>query len=141
MQVKYVMTQPAVVIASSAVCLTAAELMRDRATGALVVLNDQRKIEGIVTDRDLVVKCIAAGLDPTRTAISECCHFDPITAGPDQDVRPALVHMLDAGVRRLPVVSDDDEVVGMLALDDVATDFKDYVDTFADAVGRYRKSG
>lgn len=140
MQVKYVMTQPAVEVASSATCQSAAELMRDQQTGALVVLNDERKVDGIVTDRDLVMKCIAAGLDPAKTAVSECCHFHPITTDPEEDSRSALVHMRDAGVRRLPVVADTGEVLGMLSLDDLARDFREYVDAFATAVSQYSKS-
>jgi CBS domain-containing protein len=87
-----------------------------------------------------VLKCIAAGLDPTRTAVSECCHFHPVTTDPDQDVLAAAERMRDAGVRRLPVVASDGQVVGMLALDDVAKDVKEYVDAFAGAVGQYSKS-
>jgi CBS domain-containing protein len=113
--------------------------MRDRQTGALVVLNDQRRIDGIVTDRDLVMKCVALGLDPTKTPVGECCHYHPVTADPEQDAMSAVERMRDAGVRRLPVVSSAGEVVGMLALDDIARDVKEYVDAFTTAVGQYSK--
>ena len=140
MKVKDVMSQPAVEVAADATCQTAAQLMRDQQTGALIVLNQQGKIDGIVTDRDLVMKCVAAGLEPARTAVSECCHFHPVTADPEQDVLTAAERMRDAGVRRLPVVSGDGQVVGMLALDDIAKDVKEYLDAFAGAVGQYSKS-
>jgi signal-transduction protein with cAMP-binding, CBS, and nucleotidyltransferase domain len=140
MKVKDVMSQPAVEVAADATCQTAAQLMRDRQAGALVVLNQQRQIDGIVTDRDLVMKCVAAGLDPARTTVGECCHFHPVTTEPEQEILTAAERMRDAGVRRLPVVSSEGEVVGMLALDDVARDVKEYVDAFTTAVGQYSKS-
>jgi signal-transduction protein with cAMP-binding, CBS, and nucleotidyltransferase domain len=140
MKVKDLMSRPAVEVAGSATCQEAAQLMQDRQTGALVVLNDQRRIDGIVTDRDLVMKCIAAGRDPTGTPVSDCCHFHPVTIDPEEDVASAVERMRDAGVRRLPVVSGDGEIVGMLALDDIARDVREYVDAFASAVGQYSKS-
>ena len=97
----------------------AARRMSERAVGTLVVVDALRRPLGIVTDRDVMVRCVAEPHDPARTEVAR------IMSGPAAWVREgttleaALDEMARLRVRRLPVVDDHDRLVGILALDDV----------------------
>src|SRR3981081_2735842 len=83
------------------------------------------KLVGIVTDRDIVVRVVAAGLDPTTTPISAAMSGNEVvTVDPAETVDHAVATMKQAKVRRLPVV-DGDRLVGMLSLGDIATNAPD----------------
>jgi CBS domain-containing protein len=75
----------------------------------------------MLTDRDIAVKVVAAGLDPKATTVGEVCRStEVVTIGADDSVEEALRTMKDHAVRRLPVI-DGHEVVGMVSQADVAT--------------------
>ena len=95
----------------------AAELMHTADVGAVVV-TDGGQLVGLVTDRDLVVRVLAAGGGPD-TPVSEACSGDLVTVSPDDDVADAARVMAQHAVRRLPVVSGD-KVVGIVSLGDLA---------------------
>jgi CBS domain-containing protein len=96
----------------------AAERMHQRAVGALVVLDDNRRPIGIVTDRDLVVRAIAGGRDPYTTTVAEVMTRDPQTVSEETAIESGLSLMRSGAFRRLPVV-DNDRFVGLATLDDV----------------------
>jgi CBS domain-containing protein len=73
----------------------------------------------MVTDRDIVVRCVAEGADPGATRVSELAEGKPVTIGADDPVDEALRTMIEHGVRRLPVI-DGDRLVGMVSQADVA---------------------
>ena len=97
----------------------AARKMRDLDVGALPICGEDNRLKGVVTDRDIVVKCIADGGDPTSTKVSELAEGKPVTIGADDSVEEALRTMKDHGVRRLPVI-DGHDLVGMVSQADVA---------------------
>lgn len=99
---------------------TATELaatMYDRGVGSVVVEDDGRPV-GIVTDRDLAMEVLRTGTDPETTTAADVMTADPVTASVDAGVFEVTAAMSEAGVRRMPVV-DGEELVGMLALDDL----------------------
>lgn len=96
----------------------AARTMRDEDVGDVLVTDGQR-LRGVVTDRDVVVRAIAEGLDPTTTTLGDVCSADLVTLRPDATVADAAAVMRDHAVRRLPVV-DGDEPVGIVSLGDLA---------------------
>src|SRR5437868_8930789 len=96
-----------------------ATMMRDEDAGAIPVL-DGEKLVGIVTDRDIVVRCIAEGRDPVGTTSDEILSPDPTTIRPNDDVDAAARLMAQRQVRRLPVVDQSGRLVGMLSLGDIA---------------------
>jgi CBS domain-containing protein len=98
--------------------LSAAREMRDRHIGCLVVTREKHPI-GIVTDRDLVLRGIAEGLDCASTPLSRCVTFDPVTVGELDGIPTAVERMRSAGVRRLPVVDAEGKVVGIVTADDL----------------------
>lgn len=97
----------------------AAERMRQRAVGSLVILGDQKQPIGIVTDRDLVERVLATGRDPSSTRVGEVMTRNPHTIAEDGAIELALVQMRRFRFRRLLVVDRDNKLVGLLSLDDV----------------------
>jgi CBS domain-containing protein len=90
----------------NATALEAAALMKWHGKGALLVLDDTRVI-GIVTERDIVFRVVAAERDPRNTRLYEIMTRQPQTIHPDKPFRHALRIMREAGFRHLPVVEDD----------------------------------
>ena len=97
----------------------AARKMRDLDVGALPICGEDNRLKGVVTDRDIVVKCIASGGDPTSTKVSELAEGKPVTIGADDDIEEALKMMKKHQVRRLPVI-DDHSLVGIISQADIA---------------------
>lgn len=98
--------------------LCAAQRMRDEHVGDLVILEDERPA-GIVTDRDLVVRVLAAEGDPSSLRLEEVMTRAPATVSEDSDVLEVLETMRSTGARRMPVLGADGALMGILALDDV----------------------
>ena len=97
----------------------AARMMRDLDVGALPICGNDDRLKGMVTDRDIVVKCIAEGGDPNTVTAGSLGEGKPITIGADDDIRDALVVMQDHQVRRLPVI-DGHDLVGIISQADIA---------------------
>src|SRR5437764_2349693 len=93
-------------------------LMRDGDMGAVPVVDDGKLI-GIVTDRDIVVRAVAQG-KTTDSPVGETMTIDPFTVGPDDFVFEAIRLMGDKQVRRVPVIDDNGELAGIIAMADVA---------------------
>jgi predicted transcriptional regulator len=96
-----------------------ASLMKDENVGAIPIVDDDELI-GIVTDRDIVVRCIAEGKDPSEVEVEEILSEELETISPDDDVNDAAEIMQRKQIRRLPVCDEDGRLVGMLALGDIA---------------------
>lgn len=112
---------PKVEIALPEATLTKAALkMRTSDVGFLPVCED-RRVVGIVTDRDIVVRAIAEGRDPDRTRVEEVMSSDPICCNEDDTLGEALELMRREKVRRLPVVTAARKLIGVLSLGDVAS--------------------
>ncbi len=97
----------------------AATQMREKHVGAVLVVDAQSRPEGMLTDRDLVCRVVAAGLDPARTPVGEVMSVGPAVIRSSQLIDEAAVQMRELGVRRLPVVDDDGHAVGLVSLDDL----------------------
>jgi CBS domain-containing protein len=97
----------------------AAERMRDRTVGALVVLDKARQPIGILTDRDVALRIVAAGRDPNDTMVEEVMTREPKTASEETPIEIAVSQMRAGAFRRLPVVDEAGELVGLVTLDDI----------------------
>jgi CBS domain-containing protein len=93
--------------------------MRDDNVGSVVVVDAARKPIGIVTDRDLVVRVLAPGLDPKRIVVESVMTQCPRTLPRSAASMEALRLMRELGVRRLPVVGVRGELVGIVSVDDL----------------------
>ena len=105
MKVRDLMTSDPASVGPDDVVAQAATLMRQEDCGSLPVVKDATLV-GIVTDRDIAVRSVAAGADPKRQHVSEIMSADPITVAPDSDADDAARIMAEHQVRRLPVVED-----------------------------------
>jgi CBS domain-containing protein len=115
-----VMTPNPTALAQSATIMEAACAMRDNDIGDVVVL-DNGRLCGIVTDRDIVVRALAAGCDPNRTSVGEICSRALVTLAPEDSTGQAVRVMREHAIRRLPI-EDGGRVVGIITLGDVAVD-------------------
>jgi CBS domain-containing protein len=97
----------------------AAQRMHQRAVGALVVVDPASRVIGILTDRDLVSRALAKGLNPLETPIRDVMTMMPKTVTEDTALEAALLIMRTGRFRRLPIVGGDNKLLGLLTLDDV----------------------
>jgi CBS domain-containing protein len=98
--------------------LSAAQRMLSQDVGSLVVTDRDGEPEGIVTDRDIVVRCVAEDLQPSKTHVKDIMTRDVQTVHEDTAVEVALEMMADREVRRLVVVNSAGRVAGIVSLDD-----------------------
>jgi CBS domain-containing protein len=98
--------------------LSAAKQMLEHEVGSLVITNQDGQPEGIVTDRDIVLRCVADELRPDKTKVGRIMTSDVHTVQEDTATEAALEEMADKEVRRLVVLNDAGRVVGIVALDD-----------------------
>lgn len=145
MKVRDVMSTPVAQVQETDSVRRAAELMSSNHTGALVVVNANGNIAGVVTDRDLVTECVARGHDASTFQVGNCLAPDyasmqhPTTIRPDAEIEEAVHVMEAAGVHRLPVTEDGLHAVGMLSFDEIAADVQHYLSHFLSIAGRYRR--
>lgn len=102
----------------------AAELMASEDVGSLPILEGERVV-GVVTDRDIVTRAVARQKNPQGMPVREVASNELITVRADEDLSEALKLMASYQVRRLPVVDEDNHLVGVLAQADVATGAKE----------------
>jgi CBS domain-containing protein len=98
----------------------AARQMRDLRVGALPICGEDDRLRGIITDRDIVVKCIAEGRDPGTVTARDLAQGAPIWVDAQADTSEVLRLMEENTIRRLPVI-DNDRLVGMISEADLAT--------------------
>jgi len=120
-----IMTPTAEWVDAQATVLEAARRMRDENVGAMPVCNGQGRLQGMVTDRDLVVKVLAEGRDPGSVKVVDLADQpEVVTIGADDSAEEAISTMKRSGVRRLPVI-DGDRLVGMVSQADIARTLPD----------------
>ena len=120
MNVQSVMTEKIVAVNQLEPVSSAARLMLRHNLGALPVCDDKGKLRGILTDRDIVTRCVAADMDPEDTMIREIMSRGIQTCSAGDDASSALEAMSAHQVRRLPVVEESGKLVGMVSLGDLA---------------------
>ena len=124
MQLRDVMTRDVEVIRPDATVEEAAEKMEALDVGPLPVC-DGRRLVGMVTDRDITVRAVAAGVSPDKATVREVMTPDVAYAFEDQDVGEAERIMQDRQIRRLPILDRDKNLVGIVSLGDLAVDTDD----------------
>jgi CBS domain-containing protein len=101
--------------------MKAAQLMKSEDVGPIPIVKDGRKLEGIITDRDLALKVVAEGRDPKTTPVEAVMTDNLVTCKGNDDVQKVLTLMQKHQVRRIPVVDNEDQLIGIIAQADVAT--------------------
>lgn len=97
----------------------AARKLRDLGVGALPICGDDDTLHGMLTDRDIVVRCLANGGDPNTATAGDLAEGKPVTIGADDSVEEILRTMTQHAVRRLPVI-DGHQLIGIVSQADVA---------------------
>ena len=130
-----IMTPGADYIDLTATVAEAAEKMAQNDYGAMPICDGEGQLQGMLTDRDIVVKVIAAGLDPQSTKVEQLADQpEVVTIGADDSVEEALSTMKKYKVRRLPVI-DGTDLVGMVSQGDIATNYpEDKVGDLVEAI-------
>lgn len=112
----------------------AAARMRDLHVGALPICGPDDRLHGIITDRDIVVRCIAQGGDPRTMTARELAQGTPIWVDANADIGEAMNKMMENKIRRLPVI-EGSRLVGMISEADLATHLDEHqVAQFASAI-------
>ncbi len=118
-----VMTKNPICCQPSDTVMKAAQWMKREDIGSLPVIdnNETRKLVGIVTDRDLAMVIVGQGYDPNETHVDEVMTHKLVTCRPDDDIQRALNLMSEHQVRRIPIVDDENKILGIISQADVAT--------------------
>jgi CBS domain-containing protein len=115
-----IMTGGAECIGENETLTVAAEKMARLDVGSLPICGEDDRLKGMLTDRDIVVKVLAQGKDPSQTKASELAQGKPVTIGADDSAEEALHTMSEHKVRRLPVI-DGHDLIGVVSQGDLAT--------------------
>ncbi len=118
--VRDVMTANPVTLQASTSITEAARTMKERDIGAVIVVEDDR-LCGVVTDRDMVVRALAEDREPGATSLGDICSREVNTVGPDDDLTTAGDLMREKAVRRVPVV-ERGKPVGIVSMGDLAVE-------------------
>jgi CBS domain-containing protein len=113
------MTPNPVTLDDTADLFTAAQAMRDNDIGDVIVTGSDGKPCGIVTDRDLVVRGMAEGLDAASATLDDLCNHRLVTVGADDSIASVVKTMEESAIRRLPVMENGD-LVGIVSIGDLA---------------------
>lgn len=119
MQIRELMSKSVVSITPEESAALAARLLTRHNLGMLPVCGQDGRLAGVVTDRDIVTRCLAAGQDPSRVPVEDIMTRELETLSPQEEGEAALARMAGCQVRRLPVV-EEGKVVGVLSLADLA---------------------
>ena len=119
MKIKEIMSNKVISVSPEESAAVAARLLSRYNIGALPVCGREGKLRGMVTDRDIVLRCVAAQEDPSRTKISEIMTRRVVSVDAEQTAQSAADLMAREQIRRLPV-EQNGKVVGMLSLGDLA---------------------
>jgi CBS domain-containing protein len=114
-----VMTSDPKILEATASVRDAAELMRESDIGDVVVL-ENNQLCGIVTDRDIVVRVLADGGNPAVVTVGEICSRELTTVPPTASIDDVVRLIRQKAIRRVPVVEEDGEVVGIVSIGDIA---------------------
>lgn len=119
MKVFDIMSEHIVTVGVSEPVTAAARLLKQHNIGAVPVCDDSGRLRGMITDRDIALRCVAAGISPDKTRVGDIMTRGVITVAENAYVGEAARLMADAQIRRLPVLRNG-ELVGMLSLADLA---------------------
>ena len=118
-QLRDIMTRQVHTVRTDASLLAVARIMRDQRIGDVLVTEDDGTLCGIITDRDIVVRAVAAGMPLDRTRAGDICSGDLIQVDENASVEECVAIMREHAIRRVPVV-DGDKPIGIVSIGDLA---------------------
>lgn len=122
MKARDIMTGSVECIGENETLEQAARKMKDLNVGSLPICGEDNRLKGMITDRDIVVKCLATGGDPRTAKAGQLAEGKPVTIGADDTIEEAIRTMQEHQVRRLPVI-DGHDLVGVVSQADIARNY------------------
>jgi CBS domain-containing protein len=119
--VREAMHQGCECIGENQTLLDAAKRMEELDIGAMPICGEDDRLKGMLTDRDIVVKAVAQGMDPATTRCAELAQGKPVWVGADSSFEVALSLMREHAVKRLPVTDENKRLCGIVTEADIAT--------------------
>ena len=125
-----IMTKKVVVVPFGKTILDVAKFMKKTSVGSVIVVEDSagKHAKGIITERDIVYKVLAKGVDPYNSKVEEVMSRPLRVVKPDTTIEDAAKAMRENKIKRLPVVNDDNELIGILSEGDIMKIFPVVVD-------------
>ena len=120
MKVKDIMSKDVASVNSNDTIERAAQMMKEHDVGSMPVCN-QQNVVGIVTDRDITLRCVAAGQDTKQQKVCDIMTDNPVVGSPDMNVNDAVKIMSEKQIRRLPIV-ENNSLVGIVGLGEISLD-------------------
>jgi CBS domain-containing protein len=140
MKCKDIMTRNPTTCAATATAQAAALIMSEEDVGVVPVVDEQDRLMGVVTDRDLCLDVIAGGKNPQEIRIREVLHADLVTCRPEDDIERCLEQMKSHQIRRIPITDEDGRCVGIISQGDIALKVRQ-AEEVHDTVREISKSG
>lgn len=122
MTARNIMTGGAECIGANETLEAAARKIKDLDVGSLPICGEDNRLKGMITDRDIVIKCLAEGGDPRSAKAGDFAEGKPVTIGADDSIEEAIRTMQEHQVRRLPVI-DGHDLIGILSQGDIARNY------------------
>ena len=141
MTIEGIMTKHVLSVGCEEPIAAAARLLKRENIGCVPVCSDGGNLEGIITDRDIALRCVAAGLDPAHTMVQDIMTRGVYTLSPKDQPETATETMRKAGVHRLPVV-EKGQLCGILSLSDLVGKtslYAETMETLTDLAGNIRR--
>ncbi|NYZ74445.1 CBS domain-containing protein [Candidatus Micrarchaeota archaeon] len=125
-----IMTKKVMVVPFGKTVLDVAKLMKKNSIGSVIVVEDKagKRAKGIITERDIVHKVLAKGVDPYKTTVEDIMSKPLRVVRPDTTIEDAAKAMRENKIKRLPVVNDDNELIGVLSEGDIMKIFPVVID-------------
>lgn len=120
LKVRDIMTNPAISVTGEDTVCEAARIMQAHNIGALPVVSEKNTVDGIVTDRDIVLRTVSRGKDACEMKVKDIMTTEVEKITPDTDIKDAVKRLGTDKIRRVPVI-EKNELVGMLSIGDIAT--------------------
>lgn len=130
MQVKQAMTKKVLVTAPDITIREVARIMAEHRVGCLIVLDNNKKIVGIITELDIIRKVVAGDKDPSTTTVEEVMSKEVYTVQADQTLEEASRIMIENNIKKLPVL-ENDKLVGILTATDLISVQPKMIETLA----------
>jgi CBS domain-containing protein len=136
--VREIMTSQVVAVGPAVSVQEIARMMRDNNIGSVLVV-EQNRLMGVISDRQLAISCLAEGRDPSRCTAGDIMTRNPITVSPDTSEGDAIRLIGQHQVRRLPVV-EDNTVIGIVSVADLAKDLENCPECITDLASELGKA-
>ncbi len=116
------------ITADTTICECARQ-MRFEHVGSLVVVDSERSPIGMITDRDITIEAVARNMNPQTTTVGEIMTTPVVTATPNESMMVALARMREFGIRRLPIVDENNRLVGVISNSNLVEELSSLLDS------------